>query len=104
MIFYVFDRSDEVGPLHAAYSAAKHAVEGFIEAFRVDLMHYRLPISVTSIRPATMNIPLFWIMRLLAWGIACSKASSRNRPPPPTACLNRFPAMAASTVSSQMSH
>ncbi len=46
-------------PLHAAYGAAKHGREGFIEARRVELMHDRAPGSVTSIRPSTMNTPIF---------------------------------------------
>jgi NAD(P)-dependent dehydrogenase (short-subunit alcohol dehydrogenase family) len=46
-------------PLHAAYSASKHAVEGAIDALRRDLIAEAVPISVTSIKPATVNTPLF---------------------------------------------
>lgn len=46
-------------PLQSAYSAAKHGVEGFIEAMRVELRHDGFPISVTSIKPAVINTP-FW--------------------------------------------
>ena len=46
-------------PLHAAYSASKHAVEGAMDALRRDLLAERAPISVTSVKPATINTPLF---------------------------------------------
>jgi NAD(P)-dependent dehydrogenase (short-subunit alcohol dehydrogenase family) len=46
-------------PLHAAYSASKHAVEGATDALRRDLIAEAVPISVTSIKPATTNTPLF---------------------------------------------
>jgi len=46
-------------PYQSAYSAAKHGVEGFIEAMRVELQHEGLPISVTSVKPAVINTP-FW--------------------------------------------
>lgn len=46
-------------PLQSAYSAAKHGVEGFLEAMRVELKHEGYPISVTSIKPAVINTP-FW--------------------------------------------
>ncbi len=59
MIFLSSVAAKRSAPLHAAYSAAKHGVEGFVEALRVELMHDGVPVSVTSIRPATMNTPLF---------------------------------------------
>ncbi|HYX14304.1 MAG TPA: SDR family oxidoreductase [Nostoc sp.] len=46
-------------PYQSAYSAAKHGVEGFIEAMRVELQHEKWPISVTSVKPAVINSP-FW--------------------------------------------
>ncbi|HYP45125.1 MAG TPA: SDR family oxidoreductase [Propionibacteriaceae bacterium] len=46
-------------PNHAAYSASKHAVEGAMDALRRDLMAEKAPISVTSVKPATINTPLF---------------------------------------------
>jgi NAD(P)-dependent dehydrogenase (short-subunit alcohol dehydrogenase family) len=46
-------------PRHAAYSASKHAVEGAMDALRRDLMAAKVPISVTSVKPATINTPLF---------------------------------------------
>ncbi|MEC4812812.1 MAG: SDR family oxidoreductase [Scytonema sp. PMC 1069.18] len=46
-------------PLQSPYSAAKHGVEGFLEALRVELQHEKLPISVTSILPAVINTPFY---------------------------------------------
>jgi NAD(P)-dependent dehydrogenase (short-subunit alcohol dehydrogenase family) len=46
-------------PLHSAYSASKHAVEGMIDALRRELVAEGAPISVTSVKPATINTPFF---------------------------------------------
>jgi NAD(P)-dependent dehydrogenase (short-subunit alcohol dehydrogenase family) len=46
-------------PLHAAYSASKHAVEGVMDALRRELIAEGAPISVTSVKPATINTPFF---------------------------------------------
>lgn len=46
-------------PLHSAYAASKHAVEGAFDALRRELMADRVPVSVTSIKPATINTPFF---------------------------------------------
>lgn len=46
-------------PLHSAYSASKHGIDGFLEALRVELRHEGLPVSVTQIMPASINTPLF---------------------------------------------
>jgi NAD(P)-dependent dehydrogenase (short-subunit alcohol dehydrogenase family) len=46
-------------PLQSPYSAAKHGVEGFVEALRVELQHEGIPISVTSVKPAVINTPFY---------------------------------------------
>ncbi|MBW4643498.1 MAG: SDR family oxidoreductase [Goleter apudmare HA4340-LM2] len=46
-------------PLQSPYSAAKHGVEGFVEALRVEIQHEKWPISVTSILPSTINTPYY---------------------------------------------
>ena len=46
-------------PLQSPYSAAKHGLEGFLEALRVELQHEGIPISVTSILPAVINTPFY---------------------------------------------
>jgi NAD(P)-dependent dehydrogenase (short-subunit alcohol dehydrogenase family) len=46
-------------PLHSAYAASKHAVAGFVDSLRRELMHEQAPVSVTNIRPGSINTPLF---------------------------------------------
>lgn len=46
-------------PLLSAYSAAKHGVEGFLEALRVELQHDRVPVAVTQILPGSVATPFF---------------------------------------------
>ncbi|BAY15682.1 short-chain dehydrogenase/reductase SDR [Anabaenopsis circularis NIES-21] len=55
-------------PYQSAYSCAKHGVEGFLEAMRVELIHEKWPISVTSIKPAVINTP-FWNNGLTKLGV-----------------------------------
>jgi NAD(P)-dependent dehydrogenase (short-subunit alcohol dehydrogenase family) len=54
-------------PLHSAYAASKHAVEGVFDALRRELLAEGVPISVTSVKPATINTPFFsartWLWR-----------------------------------------
>lgn len=46
-------------PLQSPYSTAKHGLEGFIESLRVELQHEKIPVSVTSIKPAVINTPFY---------------------------------------------
>lgn len=46
-------------PLQAAYSAAKHGVNGFTEALRIELRHANIPVTVTTIMPTSTNTPFF---------------------------------------------
>lgn len=46
-------------PYHSAYAASKHGIDGFLEALRVELIHERIPVSVTNVMPASINTPLF---------------------------------------------
>ncbi|MBW4561111.1 MAG: SDR family oxidoreductase [Mojavia pulchra JT2-VF2] len=46
-------------PLQSPYSTAKHGLEGFLDALRVELQHEKWPISVTSILPSTINTPYY---------------------------------------------
>jgi short-subunit dehydrogenase len=52
--------SDAAVPLQGMYSASKHAVKGFTDSLRVELMEEEAPVSVTLIKPAaidTMFVP-----------------------------------------------
>ncbi|BAZ09310.1 short-chain dehydrogenase/reductase SDR [Calothrix sp. NIES-4071] len=46
-------------PLQNPYSTAKHGLEGFLEGLRVELMHDKIPVSVTSILPSVINTPYY---------------------------------------------
>lgn len=45
-------------PILSAYSASKHAVKGFIDALRVELLADRVPISITLIKPSAIDTPI----------------------------------------------
>ncbi len=49
--------SDRAVILQATYSAMKHAVKGFTDAFRTEVEADDLPVSVTLIKPAAIHTP-----------------------------------------------
>ncbi|MFP4089677.1 MAG: SDR family oxidoreductase [Cyclobacteriaceae bacterium] len=49
--------SDYALPMQGMYSASKHAVKGFTDAFRQELENEKAPISITLIKPASINTP-----------------------------------------------
>jgi NAD(P)-dependent dehydrogenase (short-subunit alcohol dehydrogenase family) len=51
--------ADRSIPLQGNYCAAKHAVKGFTDALRLELEAEGLPISVTLIKPTSIDTPLF---------------------------------------------
>ncbi len=49
-------------PLQSAYCGAKHAIEGFTESLRCELLHERSGVSVTMIQMPALNTPQFhWV-------------------------------------------
>src|SRR5216117_2247422 len=49
-------------PLQAAYCAAKHAVQGFTESLRCELLHARSNVHLTMVNLPAMNTPQFdWV-------------------------------------------
>ena len=53
-------------PLQTAYCGAKHAVQGFHEALRCELLHDRSRISVTMVQMPALNTPQFsWVLSRL---------------------------------------
>lgn len=44
-------------PLQGHYTASKHAVKGFTDSLRQELMHQDAPVAVTLIRPAAIDTP-----------------------------------------------
>jgi NAD(P)-dependent dehydrogenase (short-subunit alcohol dehydrogenase family) len=49
-------------PLQAAYCAAKHAVQGFVDSLRCELIHDKSKVRVTMIQMPALNTPQFgWV-------------------------------------------
>ena len=62
-------------PLQAAYCAAKHAIQGFCDSLRCELLHDRSKVRVTMIQMPAMNTPQFsWVK---------SRLSRKAQPVPP---------------------
>lgn len=49
--------SDTAIPLQGHYAASKHAVKGFTDALRIELMEEDAPVAVTLIQPAAIDTP-----------------------------------------------
>ncbi len=53
-------------PLQSAYCGAKHAIQGFHESLRVELMHERSNVHVTMVQMPAVNTPQFsWVLSRL---------------------------------------
>lgn len=44
-------------PVLSAYAASKHAVKGYIDSLRLELIHEEAPVSVSLIQPSGINSP-----------------------------------------------
>jgi NAD(P)-dependent dehydrogenase (short-subunit alcohol dehydrogenase family) len=62
-------------PLQSAYSGAKHALQGFLESVRAELMHERSRVRVTMVQLPALNTPQFTWSR--------SKLPHQPQPVPP---------------------
>lgn len=62
-------------PLQSAYCGAKHAVNGFLDAVRVELMHEHSDVHVTIVQAPAVNTPQFSWVR--------SRLPKRPQPVPP---------------------
>jgi short-subunit dehydrogenase len=51
--------SDRAIPLQGNYSAAKHAIKGFTDALRMELEEEGAAVSVTLIKPSSIDTPFF---------------------------------------------
>ena len=49
--------SDVAFPVQGMYCASKHAIKGFTDAFRMELEEAHAPISLTLIKPASIDTP-----------------------------------------------
>lgn len=50
--------SERAFPLQGIYSASKHAVRGFTDALRAELLHEGAGVQVTLVKPASIGTPL----------------------------------------------
>jgi len=62
-------------PLQTAYSGAKHAIQGFTEALRCELLHDHSAVKVSAVHLPALNTPQF------SWGL--SRLPRRPQPVPP---------------------
>jgi NAD(P)-dependent dehydrogenase (short-subunit alcohol dehydrogenase family) len=62
-------------PLQAPYCAAKHAVQGFCDSLRAELLHNRSAVRVTMVQLPALNTPQFEWVR--------SRLARRGQPVPP---------------------
>ncbi|MDB5294818.1 MAG: yxnA [Phycisphaerales bacterium] len=67
--------SDQPLPLHSYYAASKHALKGFTTALRMELEEAGLPISVTLVKPGSIDTPFLQHARNYM-------AKEGNYPPP----------------------
>jgi NAD(P)-dependent dehydrogenase (short-subunit alcohol dehydrogenase family) len=62
-------------PLQTAYCGAKHAIQGFHESLRCELLHDKSPVQVTMVQMPAVNTPQFsWVL---------SRLPRRPQPVPP---------------------
>jgi NAD(P)-dependent dehydrogenase (short-subunit alcohol dehydrogenase family) len=62
-------------PLQAAYCAAKHAIQGFVDSLRCELLHDRSGVRLTMVQMPALNTPQFsWVK---------SRLPRRPQPVPP---------------------
>lgn len=62
-------------PLQTAYCGSKHAIQGFHEALRCELLHDKSPVRVTMVQMPAVNTPQFsWVL---------SRLPRRPQPVPP---------------------
>ena len=62
-------------PLQAAYCGAKHAIQGFCDSLRTELMHDKSAVRLTMVQLPAMNTPQFdWVK---------SRLGNRAQPVPP---------------------
>ena len=62
-------------PLQSAYCGAKHAIEGFTDSLRVELMHDKSRVKVTMVQMPALNTPQFrWVK---------SRLPNKAQPVPP---------------------
>ena len=67
-------------PLQSAYCGAKHAIQGFNESLRCELLHNKSNVHVTMVQMPAVNTPQFdWVLsRLPSRPSPCRRSTSRK--------------------------
>ena len=88
-------------PLQTAYCGAKHAIQGFHESLRCELLHEKSNVHVTMVQMPAVNTPQFsWVLSRLPRHpqpvppiyqpeVAAQRRRVRRRPPAPPGVLGR---------------
>ena len=89
-------------PLQSAYCGAKHAIQGFHESLRCELLHEKCNVHVTMVQMPAVNTPQFsWVLSRLPRHaqpvppiyqpeVAARAVDVRQRPPAPSRVLGRL--------------
>ena len=97
-------------PLQTAYCGAKHAIQGFNESLRCELLHERSNVHVTMVQMPAVNTPQFsWVLSRLPQQaqpvppiyqpeVAARGRRVRRRPPAAAGVLGRAPAPSATLL------
>jgi len=49
--------SDMAAPILSAYNASKHAVKGFTDSLRIEMLMHKAPVSITLVKPSAIGTP-----------------------------------------------
>jgi NAD(P)-dependent dehydrogenase (short-subunit alcohol dehydrogenase family) len=63
-------------PMQSPYSAAKHALRGFVGSLRIELREAGSPVRISLVEPAPVDTPL--------WDVTATRTGERPRPLRPT--------------------
>ena len=85
-------------PLQTAYCGSKHAIQGFHEALRCELLHEKSGVHVTMVQMPAVNTPQFsWVLNKLPTTRNRCRRSTSRRSPPVGCSMRRITRSAGST-------
>lgn len=78
-------------PLQSAYCGAKHAINGFTESVRCELLHEGSKVRITVVQMPAVNTPQFsWVLSRLPRHPNRCRRSISPRSPPAACCTPRI--------------
>ena len=88
-------------PLQTAYCGAKHAIQGFHEALRCELLHDKSNVHVTMVQMPAVNTPQFsWVLSRLPASRPAGAADLPARVRRPRRAVRRRPSRSAASTGS----